>query len=485
MSYADLPGYNYFVVKFNILVRGCLIIISFFMLLLLMAASNWLPLNRMISKAQTALESDNFQTASLSLAQAAKYSHEKSSLLERAGHFAYQAGDIITAQHYLMQVFDSQELSREGLVILGDIARQDGKLAAAGDFWEAANDIHADRETYFKLVQLHQRNGDWDSAIHAQKRLVALDQNNSLDTYQLGLMLAASEPEDSLAYLSLAGDLDASLKPTINSLVRNIRSAINRDDESFPFMISGQELAALGEWELALLAFTKAAELRPDSADTWAYMGEARYHLGGDGYKNLEKAIELDPDSIAANTLLALHWQRHERYDLALVYLYAAADADSDNPALEAEIGNTLALLGNFPAAEVHYQMATNMAPDKTAYWNSLANFYIRYEIEIKEKAAPAARQAVILDPTDPDSLDILAQVYLLQDQPLLAHRFLVRALKADPQHTPAHLHSGLVDILEGDRLGAYQHFSSSLAFSAPGSPINDQAQRLLETYFP
>lgn len=485
MSYADLPGYNYFVLKFSNFVRGFLIIISIVLLILLMSASNWLPLNRMISQAQTAIETGNYLSASLSLAQAAHYSHEKSALLERAGQFAYQAGDIITAQYYLMQVFASNEMSREGLILLGDISRQHGEPEEAGKFWEAANEIHEDGETYLKLRKIYQQGGDWDKAISNQRKLVKLDPNDADNAYQLGLMLAAIEPEASLAYLALAGELDASRKPTTNSLVRNLRSAINRSDEFYPFMVAGQELAALGEWELALQAFTNAVELGSGSSDAWAYLGEARYQLGGDGNKELEKAFELDTGSIAANTLLALHWQRRERYDLALVYLYAAADADSDNPALQAEIGNALALMGNLPAAEVHYRLATKLDPNNTIYWNSLANFYIRYEIEIKEKAASAARQAVVLDPVDPDSLDILAQVYLLQDQPFLARRFLARALNADQEHAPAHLHSGLIDILEHDRLGAYQHFSSALALSPPGSPINNQAQRLLDTYFP
>jgi tetratricopeptide (TPR) repeat protein len=141
--------------------------------------------------------------------------------------------------------------------------------------------------------------------------------------------------------------------------------------------------------------------------------------------------------------------------------------------------------MGNIPAAESHYQLAASIEPQKTTYWNSLANYYIRYEIEIKEKGAAAARQAVILAPEDPVSLDILAQIYLLQDNPIIAERFLMRALTADEEYAPAHLHFGLVCIIEGDLLGAFQHFSAAVSFSQPDNPTYDQARRLLETYFP
>ena len=92
MSYADLPGYNYFVLKFSNFVRGFLIIISIVLLILLMSASNWLPLNRMISQAQTAIETGNYLSASLSLAQAAHYS----AMFEFTQSFAIMTTTIMT-----------------------------------------------------------------------------------------------------------------------------------------------------------------------------------------------------------------------------------------------------------------------------------------------------------------------------------------------------------------------------------------------------
>jgi tetratricopeptide (TPR) repeat protein len=450
-----------------------------------MVSSDWTPLIRLLNKSQSALNSGDILTASHAFARAAQYSPEKFELLENAGILAMEAGNTNAANAYLMQVYNSHFLSPSGLNVLGDIAMQEGNVNESIEFWEASIELRNDEKIHNKLIHAYRQAGDWENLLQARRDLVALYPNNADYNYQLGLLLAVTQPQAAIAYLSLAGDIDASIKTISISLIRNLRSALNRGEPSYPYMISGQALAAIGEWELALLAFTNATDLSPDFADAWAYKGEALQRTGQDGYQELKKALILNPDSVAVNTLLGLYWQRQERFELALVYLYAAAYLEDDNPTLQAEIGNTLGLMGNIPAAESHYQLAANMDPNNPTYWNTLANYYIRYEIEIKEKGAAAARQAVILAPEDPISLDNLAQVYLLQNQPIIAERFLERALSADQDFAPAHLHSGLVSILEGDQLGAYQHFSAALSNSRPGTSIYDQARRLLETYFP
>ena len=468
----------------NAFKRGILIILSIILLILLLVSSDWVPAIRLIHNAQSAINRGDISAAAVMLANAKNISLDRYTLLETAGIMAYEAGKTKSAHSILMEVHSVNLLSPQGMKILGDIASQQGDNEAATKFWINAVAIEEDPEIYANLVQVYRDAGDWNNEIRYQRDLSALIPNNADANYQLGLMLAASQPESALAYLTLASELDQTLMDA-RSMARNIRSAINRGDSAYPFIIAGQELAALGERELSLLAFFNATQENPEYAEAWAYLGEMLQQTGQKGYNELDKAINLDPDSTAVNTLYALYWQRQERYDLALVYLYAAKENDADNPALQAEIGNTLALMGNLPAAEHHYQLAANMNPGNPTYWNSLANYYIKYEVEIKGKAAEAARKAVLLNPEDPVSLDILAQIYLLQDHPSIAQRFLNRALSADGEYAPAHLHTGLANIVFGERLIAYQHFKMALEYSRPSSVIYDQAKRLLETYYP
>jgi len=464
--------------------RGFLIILSIILLILLMASSDWVPAIRLLRNAQSAINRGDTAAAAIMLAHAKNISHDRYTLLETAGIMAYKAGKLKSANSMLMEVHSVNLLSPQGMKVLGDIANQQGDNETAIKFWIDAVTIEDDPEIYADLVQVFRDAGDWNNAIRYQRELSALIPNNAEINFQLGLMLAATQPGSALAYLSLASELDQTLTDA-RSMVRNLRSAINRGDSAYPFIIAGQELAALSEWELSLLAFTNATQENPNYAEAWAYLGEMLQRTGQNSFDELEKAINLDPDSIAVNTMYALYWQRQERYDLALVYLYAAQENDANNPALQAEMGNTLALMGNLPAAEHHYQLAANMNPSDPTYWNSLANYYIQYEVDIKGKAAESARKAILLDPEDPISLDILAQIYLLQDHPLIAQRFLDRALSADGKYAPAHLHAGLANIFSGETLIAYQHFKMALKYSQPSSVTNDQARRLLETYYP
>jgi tetratricopeptide (TPR) repeat protein len=244
-------------------------------------------------------------------------------------------------------------------------------------------------------------------------------------------------------------------------------------------------LASLDEWALAEEAFRRAVEANPGYAEAWAFLGEAQGHQDKDSLPALEKALVLNPDSVSANTFLSLYWQRRERFDLALVYLYTAARLDPQNPALQTEIGNSLAALGELETALEHYQKAVELAPRDPQYWRSLANFSIRYEVDVRDTGLPAARQAVILDPEEPASLDAMGQILTLLGDPASAERFLTRALQADPGYAPARVHLGLVYILRGERDLARVQFDLARSLAPIDSAEAEHARRLLEIYFP
>jgi tetratricopeptide (TPR) repeat protein len=241
---------------------------------------------------------------------------------------------------------------------------------------------------------------------------------------------------------------------------------------------------------MAVEAFRQATLARPDYAEAWAYLGEARQHFKtgststDDGLSDLQKALSIDPASLSTNLFLAIYWQRQERYDQALTYLGVAAKLDPDNPTLETELGKTLAAAGDLPAAQGHYLRAVELAPKDATYWRILAEFSLQYRIQIRQIALPASRQAVILTPDDPRALDLMGQALFMLDDTLNAERFLLRALQTDPGYAPAHLHLGQVYLLEGEAERARQQLDTALALS-PDTPTADQAQRLLQRYFP
>jgi tetratricopeptide (TPR) repeat protein len=453
---------------------------------LLGISARWRGVETALTTAWHAIEAGENWPASLAITKAIQYMPWRMDLWERAGVLALESDQYPIAQDQLSIAAASGELSTSGYIALGDAGKMTGNQDSAVQHWE--NGLRSggkEFEIHTRLAAAYRQLGDLQKAIDHLKALVELKPNAAHLNLELGLLLAATQPESALAYLTLASELDPDLAADAELLIREIRSARLFEDQSYLLAAAGQTLAAIGEWELAAAAFKESIQLNPQSADAWAYLGEALQQIQSGGLKELQTALEIDPNSVAANTFMGIYYQRNEHLALALNYFHAAAKEDQDNPALQVEIGNTLGLLGNLAAAEKHYLRAVELSSGDPQYWRSLANFYIRYEMNLRDEALAAARQAVILDDENPESLDILAQIYLLMDSPHIARRFLRRAIEIDPQFTPALLHSGLINILEGDRIAAYQNFILARQLSPIDSLTYDQAQRLLETYFP
>jgi tetratricopeptide (TPR) repeat protein len=449
---------------------------------------------REMDSARQALSSGSAQAASQHLAKAAQVSPGRPDLWELAGHYALLAGDAQSAIQDLEQA-PPGKLSIQGLVDLGDAYEQANQLQAAIPAWQAAltkANPFTSVELYQRLLKAHRTLDDYPAAITDLQDLTVLQPSDGELHYQLGLLLATQQPESALAHLEQAAAADASLANPVEIIRRAVTSARISDDPAYALLASGRALAALGEWELAIEAFHQATLRRPDYAEAWAYLGEARQHFTDqdgsistqDSLSDLRKALALDPGSLAANIFLALYWERSGRYDQALAVLQTATRLDSRNPVLQAELGNTQALLGDLPSALASYQRAIDLAPQDPTYQRLLAEFSLKYTYHVREIAMQAARQAVMMAPNDATTLDVMGQVLINLGDELNAERFLDQATRADPNYAPAHLHLGFLYLLRSDNARAAQELKLASEL-APGSPTADQSQRLLQSYFP
>jgi tetratricopeptide (TPR) repeat protein len=448
-----------------------------------------------MKNAVRALAFDSALGASQNIQTALEYYMWRSDLMELAGQYAVQGGDSITGIKLLQHAAGYTQLSPASYVALGDGALMQKDPELALQVWElglrSGGDPYA---IYTRMARAHRSQGDYAAAIADLEQAAALRPNNAQIQYQLGLLIATQEPEDALTHLQRAGELDPSLASTTSSIQRNLRTANLAENKAYSLLSSGRTLASLEEWELAAEAFYQATQLQPDYAEPWAYLGEARQHLGGQQnlvqfdeeiYQDLQTALRLDPQSVSANTLMGLYWQRQDRNDMALVYFHGAAALEPNNPAFQLEIGNTLARLGQLGKAKGHYQRAVELAPRDPLYWRALASFSIDNQVEVREVGLPAARQAIILNPEDVTSLDVMGQVFTLLNDSISAERFLYRALQQDPGYAPARLHLGFIYLIGGNNTQAREQLSLAHSLAKPGTSTSVQASRLLQTYFP
>lgn len=444
--------------------------------------------------AQRALKESSPQSAGAaarSLQLAAERLPWRADLWEPAGRAALQNQDALTSIRFLEQAAALGQLSPQGWVLLGDAYQLQGDAAAAMRAWDTLRQSqNPPVELFDRLLQAHLAGGDFAAAAHDLQALTALNPADPALRFQLGLLLAAQQPEAALAHLAQAAELDPSLAPRAQALIDSIRTASLADDPAYTLVGSGRELALQGEWALAGEAFRQATLARPDFAEAWAFWGEALAHLppenslASQALPALEKALSLDSTSLTANSLLALYWQRQGRYDLAQSYLQAAASLQPGNPALQADLGANLALQGNLEAALQAYQKAVELAPTDPAYLRHLASFSIRYEYRLRQVALPAARQALLMEPRDPVAQDLMGQALILLGDSASAERFLLRALELQADYLPARLHLGLVYMLRDEPERARQEWQAVIAASRD-SAIANQAQRLMQNYFP
>jgi tetratricopeptide (TPR) repeat protein len=444
-----------------------------------------------LKNAYQALRNGFIHQAASQMAAAASQMPGRDDLWESAGRYALQSEDLQNAILYLQNA-TNQKPSAARLILLGNAYQKTGDLHAAIQTWERALQAGGEAaQVYASLWQAQKQVGDYGSAIQSLKELLKTQTGGAEIPFHLGLLLATQKPEAALPYLAQAAESDTSLKTEANTLSQAINQALVNHDPAYTLLAAGRALATLNHWDLASEAFRQACNQRPDYAEAWAYLGEALQHQSPEagasqdtGLAELQKALKLDPHSLVANTFLGLFWQRHQEFILALEAFQTAASLDPQNPIFLAEIGNTLAQMGNLAGAQAAYQKAITLAPNDPGYQRQMAAFSLKYEYQLHQLALPAARQAVILSPNDAAALDLMGQVLFKLNDLTDSGRFFERALQANNQYAPAHLHLGLLLLYQNDPQRAYLELTLARALD-PNGQTAEQSERLLQTYFP
>lgn len=441
---------------------------------------------RAFRDARSELEEENLGVAADRLGYLAARLPWRSGLWEPAALTALQAGDPRTANRYFRQAQTAGRLTLDGAIAYGDTYWEIGQKRRALAVWESVAAQIGDNVAVFeRLYQAYREQEDYSRAVDALRQIARLDPQNAAVQYDLGVLLAAQEPQAALAHLLQAVELDASLAETVSALEDKLVISVNGADAAYVFLNAGRALGFVGEWNLAVEAFERAVQENSAYAEAWAFLGEAQAQTGADGRDALETAFGLNPESLTVNTLFALYWKRAQQYDRALVYAEVALGLDPENPALNAEIASVYDGLGDVNAALEYYYRATQLDPQRASYWHLLARYALNNEIQIREIGISAAQQALLLDENDPIALDLLGYAHYLLNDFSTAERYLQRAIVIQPDYASAHFHLALVYLLDGKPDLAYESLQTVLTLAPESSPIATQAQRALSRYFP
>ena len=372
------------------------------------------------------------------------------------------------------------------MVVLGDASLQVGDKSQAVGAWEAALKLPAASHTdaYSRLEAYYRKTADLTAlkgVLHAHLQEAPRD---AQALYLLGLASLTDHPEKSTGYLNLAGSIDPTYEPRVQSIEAGILLAGQQTDRAYQLLLLSRALGTAGEWDFACLLAKSAVDTDPKNGDARAFWGEALQQTGQDGFPELQAAARISPDSVFVEGLEAVYWLGQDKPYRAVPYLEGAAKQEPGNPVWEAQLGDALARMGKLDDAAASYQKAAALAPNNPVYLQLQAKFCLKYNYQVGETGLPAARQALLLDDKNTEALDLMGQVFLALEDSVSARRFFERAVAADPKNPDAQLHLGSLLLQLGDPAGArpYLRMASKLQ---PATSAAQQADRLLKQYYP
>jgi tetratricopeptide (TPR) repeat protein len=437
------------------------------------------PLVDRLRQAQTAIENEHHASALALLEDILQLEPDLGSL------------QLIAAQLALMQGEPSRALAQLDLArmqggeqstiacLRGEAAYAEGDFHKALALWEESPDFCPPWiEEHIAHASLEL--GEEEKAQQALQALIEMVPSNAAARYQLAFLVATHTPFEALPLLRQADEATPQVEPLAAALEKVIEAASAEDEPALVLTQVGGVFFSHGAWKMASLALQNAIALSPNAAQAQSYLGLAIDRLGGDGLSQLEAAVKIAPADALPHAFLGLHWLDQGQLIAAIRELQIAAALEPSNPAFAAQLGAAYTATGDMISAKQAYQRATELAPDEIEFLLLLAQFSTDKEIEIKSLAIPAARAALLLQPSSAAALDALGYAYYLMGNIPLAERFLCRSVAQDPMRSRTQYHVGLLRLAQGDH-GAAQAALRLAQSLDPLGPIGDLASRSLE----
>lgn len=434
--------------------------------------------------AQSAQSMGLHQAAASALRQVLENEPWRSPLWETLGREELASGRLPEAIAALKRADQAGSLSPDGRFQLGEAYLQQGDTALAEATWQALLKTEGPSgRVYARLAQVQGAHRDYPAVLATLRGWHSLAPDDVHVTYLLGLNLTAQQPDQALPLLLEAAQQDASYSADVQTLRNGLGLAANASDPAYGWVMIGRALASIEQWGLAAVTFQKAVKISPQYAEGWAFLGEARYHLDGTGKTELNRALALNQQSPVVQALLALFWRRQGAPDKALPYLEAIARQEPKEPTWQVEIGNTLVEAGDLELARAAFQQAVDLAPQQAVYYQYLARFSIEYNVDVRDVGLPAARQAILIAPDDPGSLDAMGWTMATLGDAASAERFLQRAVDKDATYALALLHLGQLYLQQQDAEKAHPYLKRAASL-AGDNPTGMVARRLLQRYY-
>ncbi len=419
------------------------------------------------------------------LAELAVWEPWRPGLWQQAGSMALRSGDAALAIADLETAQKLNQLDDSGWLTLGEAYWTVQRWDEAIKVWTPLMEQHrAPAEIYQRTVKLRLLTAWVEEAARWAGLWWTTYPQDGRAAYMLGLASLSFDETGAATALEAAARLSPGWAANVAILTQTLAKMPPDLPPESRLVETGRALGSIGEWNLALVSFEKAQALNPQYAQAWAFSSEAKQQLHQNGNPDLEKALSLAPDSPVILALAAVNYRRQGDSAQALERFLQASLLEPERAIWQIEIGNTYADLHNIQKGLEYYQAAAKIEPENPLVWRLMAQFCVDNELQIRETALPAARQAVNLAPEDAANLDILGQVMSALQDEISAERFLQQAIEKDLDYTPARLHLAQLYLRQGRLDWARYHLALAARPVGQATDASLMAQRLLARYF-
>lgn len=370
-------------------------------------------------------------------------------------------------------------LSSQGKVLLAESYERNGDQKSAEGLWlELSQDDDLNKEGYLKtyraLLQIKETELAYRTILNWSKG----DPENLEVPYYLGITKVIIDPASAKSDLVLAERVENRKSQEIRNLITTLE--MEGIDPAYHWALIGQALGNLSEWELARIAIEKAIELSPNYANAWSLLGEAKEHLGLDGYPDLLTAQQIDPDSSFLKATFSIYWRRNGHPEVALLYLQDLVKEEPGDPTWQIELANTAVEMQNIPQALEYLQAAIILDPEKLETWQRIAEFCLTYDIDLKGLGNQATNKAMLLAPENSVSNDLMGWLLMKSEDFDNALKFLQASVSQDLFNARARMHLGQCLMNLGKEAEAKNELQKALELSTDES-ITEMSKRLLE----